>query len=179
MGKLCRKYITISGILLIYAICLPSAFVSHANIIQVQNNFTLPIRTTGQWKLEQVLGQSVIKQLENKMDKQINNKEKLIHLYELIQNYLSNKVENHRFICMNHDNTYNPIRIDNDYKFDLDTGEIYNNTNQIVTTVYVYDNVSLEKYFKDNYKLCRNGNYIKYKVKLNKMNDKDNPILNI
>lgn len=178
MGKLCRRYITISGILLIYAICLPSAFISHANIIQVQNNLTLPIRTTRQWNLEQVLSQTVIRQLENKFDKQINNKDKLIHLYELIQNYLSNKVENYRLICNVTDNTCKPITIDNNKKYDLDTEDINENTNN--SAVFNVDNnISIEKYFKDNYKLCRNGNYIKYKVKLNKMNDKDNPFLTI
>ncbi|GMQ63128.1 hypothetical protein [Vallitalea maricola] len=173
MGKLCRKYITISGILLIYAICLPSAFISHAQIIKVQNNSTMPIRANGQWNLEQVLNGSVFKELENTIDNRLNKKDKFKRIYSLIQNYLNNKIENSRLMCnKEYTNTYKPVLLDNNIKSDIITEDTNDGLNQIPLTFYTDSNSTLEEYFRVNYKLNRNGKYIEYKVILSKMNIK-------
>ncbi|GMQ60163.1 hypothetical protein AN1V17_45630 [Vallitalea sediminicola] len=173
MGKICRKYITISGILLIYAICLPSAFISHAQISSVQNNSTMPIRANGQWNLEQVLNGTVFKELENTLDNRLNKKDKFKRLYSLIQNYLNNKIENSRLMCSKeYTHTYKPVLIDNHIKGNVIIEGTDDETNPLPVTFYTDTNNILEEYFREKNKSNKNGKYIEYKVILNKMNIK-------
>ncbi|MCT4688627.1 hypothetical protein [Vallitalea sp.] len=173
MGKLCRKYITISGILLIYAICIPSAFISHAQIIKVQNNYNMPIRANGQWNLEKVLNGTVFKEIENTIDNRLNKKDKFLRLYSLIQKYLNNKIENSRLMCdKEYTNTYKPVLIDNNIKSNIITEDTNDKLIQMPITYYIDSNSTLEEYFRVNYKLNTNGKYIEYKVILSRMNIK-------
>lgn len=169
MGKMCRKYITISGILLIYAICLPSAFISNAQINVVQNNFTNPIRTNRQWNLEHVFNRTVFRELENTLDNRLYKKDKIRKIYGLIQNYINNKTMNTRLMCdKEYTHVHEPISIDNNNKY------IFEDTNnQLIEEALAFyntDNNTLEEYFRENYRLNKNGKYIEYKVILNKMN---------
>jgi hypothetical protein len=148
MNKACKKYITIAGIVLIYTLYMPVAFVSQAKNIQEQNETVIPMRTI-------YLNNTVLRELDN--NEHLNNKDRFICLYSYIQQVINEKIKSYALNTTNI-SLYNTF-VNEDYQKSMLSKVLINNKVEIID-------------IKRNQPMSSDWTYVVYKTILNKMNNK-------
>lgn len=148
MEKRCKRYITIAGIVIIYALYMPVAFVSQAKNMQVQNEATIPMRTI-------YLNNTMLSDFDNN---ELNNRDRFICLYSYIQQVIDEKIKSYTL---------------NTTKISLYKTIIYEEYDKTTLGKELTNNkVQMISYFKSNKSIKLDWTYVNYKIILNQMNNK-------